>query len=134
MVTDVMHSVSYRLEPTGRLTVTEGGGAIEGGQATPVHTANIDEAGMARLKQVVAESGFLLAEPPMRATLVEGPSLRLEVTLGLWHNVARLHGARMASATKIIDEMNRHLPAKYALQYNPPPPEKPEQDFEDMFR
>jgi len=73
MVTDVMHSVSYRLEPTGRLTVTEGGGAIEGGQATPVHTAN-------------------------------------------------------------IDEMNRHLPAEYALQYNPPPPEKPEQDFEDIFR
>ena len=134
MVTDVLHSVAYRLEPTGRLTVLTGGGAIEGERAAPIHTTHVDEEGMARLKKVVADSGFLLASPPLRAALNEGPSLRLDVRLGMWHNIARLHGTRMASATKIIDQMNRHLPAKYVLHYDPPPLKRPEEEFDRMFR
>lgn len=93
MVTNVMNTVTYRLEPTGKLTVSSGGGAVEGETAAAIHTAQVDPAGMARLKKVVADSGFLLASPPMAASLNEGPSLRLEVTLGMWHNVARLEGA-----------------------------------------
>ncbi len=134
MLFDEMQSVIYRLEPTGRLTVTPGGGVLEGSGHEPIHTAQVDEAGMARLKKVVARSGFLLADTPIRAGLAGGPGLRLEVELGLWHNVVRLHGTSLPSATRIINEMNRHLPAKFALNYNPPPPEREQEQFEEFFR
>ena len=121
LVVEDLHSLEYCLEPTGRLTVTPGGGMVEGRAEQSVFATQLDAPAMARLKRVVARSGFLLADAPRPRTLARGPVLRMEVKLGLWHNVVHIVGGRLESAVKIVRELNRHLPVKYQLDYDPPP-------------
>ena len=121
LVVEDLHSLEYCLEPTGRLTVTPGGGMVEGRAEQSVFATQLDAPAMARLKRVVARSGFLLADGPRPGLAKAGPALRIEVKLGLWHNAVRIAGGRLESAVKIIRELNRHLPVNYQLDYDPPP-------------
>ena len=121
LVMEELHSLRYHLEPAGRLTVTPGGGMVEGQSDQPVFTTQLDAPAMARFKRVVARSGFLLADAPRPGLLARGPALRMEVKLGLWHNVVHIVGGRQESAVKIVRELNRHLPVKYQLDYDPAP-------------
>ena len=120
IATTEFNSVSYHLDPSGRLTVSAGGGLIEGQRDRTVHEGLLDPAAMDAFKKVVADSGILLAAPHGGGALVRGQAMRMEVRLGLWHNILQLYGRRLESVAVVVAEMNRHLPEKFRLDYRPP--------------
>jgi hypothetical protein len=134
LATTELDSLEYRLEPDGRLTVTEGGGKLEGQRDRPVYETRLDEPAMERMKQVIAHSGFLLTESPTRWGLSPAPLIRMDVRLGMWHNVVQTRGRRVESLGKIIAEMNRQLPERYQLIYEPPPDEEETTTFESLLK
>ena len=122
------HSLIYHLDPDGRLAVSAGT------SSDAVYQTQLSDEAMARLKQVVFKSGFLLADPPYRAPLTPGTMMLVEIELGLWRNRLDTRGARVESVSRIIAEMNRHLPAQYALPDTAGPAEREEQEIQKYLK
>jgi len=112
-------SRGYYLEPDGTLSLHRGGGLVEGLEGRSIYQTRLDEAAMKRLKEVILRSGFFLAEAPLGRFGVPGPLLRVNIQLGLWENRMDLRGTTVPSVSKIVAEMNRHLPDRYRLIYRP---------------
>ena len=106
LATAETRSINYHLDPDGRLAVIPGEGMIEGLRDRPVYKTRLAEQAMEDFKRTVRRSGFLLQDSPTGRALTPGAILRLEVKLGLWHNVVQIHGVRMDSAARIIVSMN----------------------------
>lgn len=121
-------SLNYHLDPDGRLAVSAGT------SSDAVYQTQLSDEAMARLKQVVFKSGFLLADPPYRAPLMPGTMMLVEIELGLWRNRLDTRGARVESVSRIIAEMNRHLPAQYALPDTAGRAEREEQEIQKYLK
>jgi len=126
-------SVHYRLDPDGRLAITPAISTAAGEPAATFHQTRLTDQAIADLKRVIADSRFLIQDPPARGGLMFGTALRVEIEMGLWRNVVQLYGERMDSVSRIIAEMNRHLPKEFHLQYDPPSPAEQQKQLEDFF-
>ena len=123
-------SLIYHLDPDGQLTVSSAGGMIGGESSDVVYRTRLSEGAMEKLKQVVFRSGFLVAEPPYRAPMTPTTTMLVEVELGLWHNRMDTRGARVESVSKIVAEVNRHLPSEYVLPDTAAQAVREEQEFQ----
>jgi hypothetical protein len=128
------HTFSYHLDPDGQLSIAGGGQSIAGGSAETVYRDRLDEEAMRRLKKVVAGSGFFLAGPPFGAPMTSGPAMRVQIKLGLWHNRIDTRGAPVPSVSKIVAEVNRHLPQRYALPDVTGPAEREEKEVQKYLK
>jgi len=127
-------SIHYRLDPDGRLAITPAIGTTAGEHAGTLHQTRLTDRAIADLKRVIADSRFLLQDAPARSGLPFGTALRVEIEMGLWRNVVQLYGERMDSVSRILAEMNRHLPKEYRLVYDPPSPAEQQRRLEDYFK
>ena len=94
----------------------------------------LDEQALAGLKKVIFNSGFLVADPPHHTPLVPGVTTVMEITLGLWHNRIDTRGARVESVARIVAEMNRHLPPRYALPETDPQADREQRTLDKYLR
>lgn len=115
-------SMTYHLDPDGRLAVTGGSGMVEGRSPDQLFQTTLDEPAMTRLKRTIHASRFLLEDAPDSEAEDFGPAMVVDIELGLWHNTVQLRGQYMPSLGKIVDQLNQQLPAKYRLKYAPGPP------------
>ena len=130
-VVDDMRSISYQLNPEGRLTVSHGSGHFASDEAGQVYQTHLDIAAMERLRKVIYKSGYLFESPPLRTSLT-GVFMVVEIHLGMWENKMQIRGTKVPSVSSIVDEVNTHLPDEYKIPYRPAT--KREEDYEKYLR
>lgn len=113
-----MNSLIYHLDPKGHLTLSEGGGIVEGAAGREIYDTDLVAADMRTLKKTVHNSGFLVEPQPIKSSLTGGMFLVIEAKLGMWENDLRIRGIQVESVRKITDALDKHLPDRYRIRYS----------------
>ncbi len=125
-----MNSLAYLLEPTGRLTVTEGSGLGERGKGRELYATHVDMPAMRQLKKIVYKSVFLVASQPIKGSLTGGGMFMIiKAKLGMWENDMHLRGTNVESAAEITSALDKHLPERYRIRYSAAPALRSDEDY-----
>jgi hypothetical protein len=119
IVGNEVQSATYRVEDSGVLSVSTGGGMTEA-TAKQLRRVELGKDEMGKLRKVVASSGILLADAPGKTIFAgPGPVIVAEVSLGLMRNRIVARTGEVESLTKLCQALNEHLPAWLKIPTSP---------------